>query len=743
MIAKYVVQHESTKSLMVLRPYQYYAVEKILDRVAKGRKNGYIWHTTGSGKTLTSFKTAQAIIENPKVAKAIFVVDRADLDYQTTVEFNEFSPGSVDGTDNTGALVKQLNDPKAKLVVTTLQKLNAALSRQHYRDAIAPIMEERVVFVFDECHRSQFGDSHDRITEGFSRAQLFGFTGTPILKENTVDKRKRTTKTLFHDCLHRYVITDAIRDENVLRFGVEYWGKIKLKDGSDLDDQKVRGIDQKGFYEDQTRIDGVVDWVIANHDRKTHGRQFAAIMCAGSVEALTRTYDAFARKKEAGEHDLKVATIFTFAANEDDEDASGLIGEPDVTGGPVAPQSQHSRDKLSRYVDDYNAMFGANATVKDQKGFYAYYKALAKRMKDRDRKDFVPEQGIDVLLVVNMFLTGFDAKTVNTLYVDKNLRYHGLIQAFSRTNRIIGQKKSQGNIVCFRYLKEKVDEAVTLFSNKDALETVLIAPYESYIDRLNKALAALYGVAAAPGEVDHLPSENEERLFVLAFREVMRLHNVLSSFSEFTFDDLDIDAQTYEDFKSKYLDIHDKVDEGQDGDGRISILDEVDFELELIRRDNINVAYILALLASIAEVQNDPGATKEIAARKKAVLDAIGSEYRLRSKRNLIEEFIAAHLPLHRTADSAKSAFEDFWQDRRGAAFNKICADEGLCPDAFGQLVERYLFAGKLPLSKEVSQASLKPLGIMERRRATERVAGRLTSYVETFDEHMGDLEHV
>ena len=741
MIAKYVVQHESTKTLMVLRPYQYYAVECILDRVAKGRKNGYIWHTTGSGKTLTSFKAAQAIIENPKVSKAIFVVDRADLDYQTTVEFNEFCPGSVDGTDKTATLVRQMNDADTKLVVTTLQKLNNALSRQHHRNTIAKLMDERVVFVFDECHRSQFGDAHRRIIESFPRAQLLGFTGTPILARNAIGKR--TTSDLFQDCLHRYVITDAIRDENVLRFGVEYWGRLKRRDGSLLTDEEISGIDLKGFLESEERIDGVVDWIIENHERKTHGRQFGAIMCTGSVEALTRTYQAFQRKKEAGQHDLRVATIFTFAANEDDEDANGLIGGPDVTGGPVTTQNQHSRDKLAGYVADYNEMFGENASVQDQRGFYAYYKALAKRMKSRDRQDFAPGQGIDILLVVNMFLTGFDAKTVNTLYVDKNLRYHGLIQAFSRTNRILGQKKSQGNIVCFRNLKDRVDDAVTLFSNKDALQEVLMAPYEAYVAWFGEALDVLTQIAETPEDVDGLSSEDEDLAFVHAFRELIRLHNVLSTFSEFSFRDLGIDQQTFEDFKSKYLDIHDKVKGGQGGDAPVSIIGEVDFELELIRRDNINVAYILLLLASIASIQDDPLAAQEISARKKAVFDALGSEDRLRNKRELVEEFMASWLPKLSSREEVKVGFGQFWFEKSTDALDLISHDEHLDRNALVGLIEAYLFSGKEPLSVEIAEASTVKLGLLERRETAKRVKARIVDYVETFEGHLGDLDAV
>lgn len=738
MIAKYVVLHESDQVLMVLRPYQYYAVERILDRVMKGRKNGYIWHTTGSGKTLTSFKASQVIVENPKVAKVVFVVDRADLDYQTTKEFNYFSPGSVDGTDNTTALVGQMADPDTKLVVTTIQKLNTAITHERHAAAMEALKDERIVFVFDECHRSQFGDTHKNIVAYFSKAQMFGFTGTPILKENAIGKR--TTANLFEECLHRYVITDAIRDENVLRFSVEYWGKLRRKDGTFIGDEEVSGLDLKEFFESEKRIDGVVDWIIENHHRKTHGRDFSAIMCVGSVDALTKTYEAFQRKKAEGRHDLKVATIFTFAANEEDEDANGLIGEPDVTGGPVSAATQHSRDKLAGYVADYNAMFGTNNSVKDGKAFYVYYKAVAKRMKWRDRKDYIEGQGIDILLVVNMFLTGFDAKTCNTLYVDKNLRYHGLIQAFSRTNRILGQKKSQGNIVCFRNLKAKVDEAIALFSNKNADETILIAPYQEYVDRFNEAVVELLKIAPTPSAVDKLVSEDDILAFVRAFRELIRIRNVLTSFTEFSNDDLSLDAQRFEDFKSKYLDIHDRMKSDQDDDQKASILNEVDFELELIRRDNINVAYILALLASIVEEQREAEDALDTAGKTKTILDLLGSEPRLRSKRELIEEFISTYLPTMKSAEQTNATFESFWAEKRDAAFDSICSEEKLRPQGFAILLEAYQFSGKRPMTDEVIAIMIETPGILQRKPSAERVVSRMVTFIDTFEEGLGDL---
>lgn len=732
MVAKYIVLHESDKVLMVLRPYQYYAVEAIDARVKAGRKNGYIWHTTGSGKTLTSFKAAQLLIENPKVDKVVFVVDRADLDYQTTKEFNHFSDGSVDGTDNTRALVSQLGSGR-KLIVTTIQKLNTAIAR--HETALEAVKDQRVVFIFDECHRSQFGETHKRIVQFFSRAQLFGFTGTPIFADNAVGKQ--TTKDLFAECLHKYVITDAIADENVLRFSVEYWGRLKRKDGS-LIDEDVPAINVKEFFENPDRIEGVVDWIIANHDRKTHSKQFSAMLCVSSVDALITYYEAFKRKREAGKHNLRVATIFTYAANEEDPDADGLIGDPDLNVADL-PVNVHKRDKLESFVADYNAMYQTKESVKDGNGFYTYYNHLSQRLKNRDRKDAQDKDRLDILLVVNMFLTGFDAKKINTLYVDKNLRYHGLIQAFSRTNRILGQLKSQGNVVCFRNLKPNTDQAITLFSNKEAIETILLAPYEDYLDQFNAAVAALRDIASTPGAVDGLKSEVDQLAFVRAFRDLIRLRNVLTSFTEFDAKALDLDAQTFEDYKSKYLDIYDKTKTDNPTDAA-SIIDEVDFELELIQRDEINVAYILALLAAAMEEADslDPKVRDASRAKRKMVAELLGSERHLRSKRELIEKFIEQHMPGLGTGQDVQAAFSDFWNAERLAAIEQVCAAEQIDPSAFRAMIEQYHFSGKRPLQGEIVEAlSVKPK-ILERKSVVERIVGKLLGLVSTFDDGMG-----
>ena len=523
LITKYVVLNESQQMLMVLRPYQYHAVEAIVEQVKNSEKLGYIWHTTGSGKTLTSFKTAQILTQSPHVHKVVFVVDRKDLDFQTIKEFNSFSEGSVDATNNTQKLVRQFGDD-TPLIVTTLQKLNTAIHKDRYAKTMTPLQDKRMVFIFDECHRSQFGDTHKRIREYFPRVQLFGFTGTPIFAENALANvhGKRTTKDLFNECLHKYVITDAIRDENVLKFSVEYIRTVKQKEG--VKDIEVEAIDKAEVMEADERLDAITDYIIANHARKTHGRDFSAIFCVSNIKTLIKYYELFKQKKEAGAHNLKIATIFSYQVNEDDQDADGNI-ETDVTEGANGPVNQHSRDKLESFIQDYNDTYATNFSTDN---FYGYYKDIGKRVKARQ---------IDILLVVNMFLTGFDSKALNTIYVDKNLKYHGLIQAYSRTNRIMGQRKSQGNVVCFRNLKPATDQAIELFANKDAIEEVILQPYEKYVEKFAKAVDQLLKIAPTPDSVNELLTEEDEVKFIQAFRDLIRIKNVLSCFTEFSFND--------------------------------------------------------------------------------------------------------------------------------------------------------------------------------------------------------------
>jgi len=734
MICKYTVLHESDKVLMVLRPYQYYAVEALVDRVKNSNRNGYIWHTTGSGKTLTSFKASQVLVKLPHVHKVLFVVDRNDLDYQTTREFNFYKEGSVDGTDNTAALVRQLGDD-TKLIVTTIQKLNNAIRKKHYLDRIGHLRDKRVVFIFDECHRSQFGETHQRIREFFRESQLFGFTGTPIFAENAVSNQmgKRTTKELFDECLHKYVITNAIRDENVLKFSVEYVGRYKHKEGYEFDlDIPVEDIDTRELIDSPQRLEKIADYILLHHDRKTHRREFTAIFCVSSVENLIRYYEIFRAKKAAGQHDMRVVTIFSYTANEDDRDADGMIGEPDFDISEDTPINRHSREKLDEYIAEYNAMYNTKFSTRDSHQFYNYYKDISKRIKEREKDSFQDKDRVDILLVVNMFLTGFDAKKVNTLYADKNLRHHGLIQAFSRTNRILNEVKSQGNIVCFRNLKPATDDAIALFSNPEAKEIILMEPYEEYVRKFNQAVGKLLAIAPTVRSVDDLPSETEELEFVTAFRELMRLKNILSGFSEFSPEDLALGEQIFEDYKSKYLDIHDKVRTATEKE-KVSILGDVDFELELIHRDEINVAYILKLLGRLHEAE-----AEEKEAQRKSIIDLLGGEVHLRSKKELIERFIRENLPLVEDADDIPEAFDAFWNAEKRKALDQLCAEEGLIREKLYEVIESYIFTGREPLRESVVETLQMKPKLLERGPIVERVTGKIKEWMERFEEGVG-----
>lgn len=720
MIAKYTVLAEN-KTLMLLRPYQYYAAEAIVERVKNSTKNGYIWHTTGSGKTLTSFKASQILVGLPQVHKVVFVVDRNDLDTQTIREFNNFKEGSVDGTDNTKQLVKQFNGDD-QLIVTTIQKLNTAISREHHLKKMDNVKDKKIVFIFDECHRSQFGETHKRITEYFTNHQLFGFTGTPIFADNASGNAlgKRTTAQLFDECLHKYVITDAIKDENVLKFSVEYVGRYRQKnDSANEVDIEVEAIDTRELMESEQRLSKITDYIIANHDRKTHAREFTGMFCISNVDTLTRYYDLFKARKEAGKHNLKIAAIFTYSANEDDKDANGLLDE-DVQIEDTSKLNKHSRDKLESYITDYNQEFGTNFTTKDSTSFYNYYRDIATRVKRRE---------IDVLLVVNMFLTGFDSPLLNTLYVDKNLRYHGLLQAYSRTNRILNEQKSQGNIVVFRNLKKATDDAIGLFSNKDAQEVIFMQPYEAYLAEFNEKLAKLQELTPDPASVDGLVGEEQELDYVMRFRELMRLKNILQSFADFTFEATNMDAQDFEDYKSKYLDIYDKVRSDHEKE-KVSILEDVDFELELIHRDEINVDYIIALLSELV------GASE---LKKAQIIDNLNNTLMgdavLRSKRELIEKFIARSLPKIENPEDVASEFDTYWNTERAQAFEAMCVEEGLMTEELQKLINDYLFTGRKPRRNEIAKTLKDKPKILERDSIITRVSSKLSSFIETFIE--------
>lgn len=724
MITRYIVLNETSKMLMVLRPYQYYATERIIERVKTTDKFGYIWHTTGSGKTLTSFKTAQVLTHLPQIHKVVFVVDRKDLDYQTAKEFNSFSKGSVDGTNNTQTLVHQLAGD-TRLIITTIQKLNNAISNDRYAHRVAHLKDKKMVFIFDECHRSQFGKTHEQIKNFFPKGQMFGFTGTPIFEENagTNEYGKRTTTMLFDKCLHKYVITDAIRDENVLKFSVEYISTFKKKDT--IIDINVEDIDEREVMESPVRMNSIVDYIIEHHDRKTHNRSFTSIFCVSSIKTLIDYYHLFRKKKEEGLHDLKVATIFTYQANEQDKETFDVLDEPLALAAEETPSENvylHSRDSLESFIADYNVSYQTNYNTRDSKLFYDYYNDIAKRVKHRE---------IDVLLVVNMFLTGFDSKYLNTLYVDKNLQYHGLIQAYSRTNRILNELKSQGNIVCFRNLKKNTDDAITLFSNLDAKDEIIMEPFEAYVEKYNEAYKKLLEITPSVDSVNDLQSEDEELQFVQAFREVMRLRNVLNTFTEFDGDETELDEQTFEDYKSKYLDIHDKVK--KPGKEKVSILNDIDFELELIHRDEVNVAYILKLLAKLKEASPE-----DQNKQKERIVELMLGETQLRSKKELIEKFINENLPSIEDVDNIPEQFEAFWSAERKRSIEQITKEENLDPAKFEKVVGDYLFTEKEPLRDDIIGMLHTRPSLKERSSTADRLTQMVKDFVDTFISGLG-----
>ncbi|GIT98803.1 type I restriction endonuclease subunit R [Sulfurovum sp. TSL1] len=729
MICKYIVLAEVPKILMVLRPYQFYAVEAIIDRVENSNKNGYIWHTTGSGKTLTSFKASQILVKLPHVKKVVFVVDRKDLDYQTTKEFNSFSDGSVDGTDNTKILVNQFlgkhKDKKGEykdsdLIITTIQKLNTAISKQRYLKDMESLKEENIVFIFDECHRSQFGETHKNITNFFTNAQLIGFTGTPIFPENAMGNKlgKRTTADLFDEMLHKYVITDAISDDNVLKFSVEYVGRYKEKEGSATNiDIEVEDIDTKELLESEERLGKIVDYVIANHPRKTHSKEFNAMMCMSSVDMLIKYYEVFKSRS----HNLKIATIFSYSANEEDRDANGIYDLDESDGAHIDEEhiNKHSREKLDEFIEDYNKMFGTKFSTKDSQSFYNYYNDISKRVKQKE---------LDILLVVNMFLTGFDSPRLNTLYVDKNLKYHGLIQAYSRTNRILNEQKSQGNIVCFRNLKKATDDAIALFSNKDAKDIILMKPYEEYVKKFNDAFMELIKIAPSVNSVDELIDEEKQLEFIKAFRELMRIKNILEGFSDFKWSDLSMSEQQFEDYKSKYLDLYERIKSNRsEGGEKVSILEDVDFELELIHKDEINVLYILKLLAKYKDAKES-----DKHSQRENINNILNSNPQLRSKRELIERFIDENLD-GIDIDSIDDEFEKFWEEEKIKAFEEICEEENLIKESVKELIDTYLYDERKPLKDDIAKTLKVKPKLLERKKIIPRVLDRLVNFVDKF----------
>ena len=719
-IGKYIVLHEGDKCLMVLRPYQFYAVEKILDRVVNSNDNGYIWHTTGAGKTLTSFKAAQLVAELHDIDKVMFVVDRHDLDTQTQAEYEAFEPGAVDSTDNTDELVKRLHS-NSKIIITTIQKLNAAVTKQWYSSRIEEIRHSRIVMIFDECHRSHFGDCHKNIVKFFDNTQMFGFTGTPIFVENAVDGH--TTKEIFGNNLHKYLIKDAIADENVLGFLVEYY-----HGNADVDNA------------DQNRMTEIAKFILNNFNKSTFDGEFDALFAVQSVPMLIRYYKLFKSLNPK----IRIGAVFTYAANSSQDDA--LTGMN--TGGYVS-DSTGEADELQAIMDDYNDMFGTSFTTEN---FRAYYDDINLRMK----KKKADMKSLDLCLVVGMFLTGFDSKKLNTLYVDKNMDYHGLLQAFSRTNRVLNEKKRFGKIVCFRDLKSNVDASIKLFSNSNNLEDIVRPPFNEVKKNYQELTTNFLEQYPTPSSIDLLQSEKDKKLFILAFRDVIKKHAEIQVYDEFEDDaaDLGMTEQQFMDFRSKYLDIYDtfaggcKPSEGNqtpDEDTEStetsteSGIDDIDFCLELLHSDIINVTYILELIADLNPYSAD---YKE---KRTYIIDTMIKDAELRNKAKLIDGFIQQNVDDDRDNFMArKQKFDgtsdleerlnDYISTERNNAIDALAKDEGLDVSILNHYLSEYDYLQKE--QPEIIQEALKEkhLGLIKTRKSLTRVMDRLRSIIRIFN---------
>ncbi|WP_372466603.1 type I restriction endonuclease subunit R [Microbacterium maritypicum] len=708
------------RDLLVMRPYQIVATERILQRIdiATNYKRlgtveagGYVWHTTGSGKTLTSFKTAQLASKLSSVDKVLFVVDRKDLDYQTMREYDRFEKGAANSNASTAVLKKQLEDSNARIIITTIQKLSNFIRANKGHE----IYSGHVVIIFDECHRSQFGDMHTDITRAFKRYNLFGFTGTPIFAANSGsggNPQLKTTEQAFGDKLHTYTIVDAITDKNVLPFRIDYINTVKV--GSP-DDKQVSGVEAEKALLDSRRLAQIVEYTLEHFDQKTRRassyehsvvtnvtesvrtrqraealrekkrvRGFNAIFATASIEAAQRYYLEFKsqQKELTPDRRLKVGVIFSYGANDapvddilDDEafDTEGLSGD--------------AREFLESAIKDYNGYFGTSYDTSADK-FQNYYKDLSQRMKNRE---------IDLVIVVNMFLTGFDATTMNTLFVDKNLRSHGLIQAYSRTNRILNSVKTYGNIVSFRNLEDATNAALELFGNKDARGVVLLKPYQDYYaDYAEKVVHLLQRFPLG----HQIVGEEAQKDFIALFGAILRLQNILTSFDDFEGQD-PLSERQAQDYRSLYLDFYAEFRRDRDSDKEL-INDDVVFEIELIKQVEINVDYILMLVEKYRASFGD-GDDKEIRAEIARAVDASPS---LRSKRDLVEDFV--------DSVSVTGAVDEQWQAfvaaKREAELESLIADQKLRPDETRAFIDAAFRDGQFRTSGTAIMKILRPV---------------------------------
>ncbi len=678
-IARYMILNQTEKMLLVMRPYQIYAVENIVSRALDTNNNGYVWHTTGSGKTITSFKTSQILAKEPSINQVFFLVDRKDLDKQTLDEFNKFKPGCVDLTNNTDKLIEQMKDSTKDLIVTTIQKMANACSNPKYASILEKYKDLKTVFIIDECHRSQFGDMHRQISKTFTNAQYFGFTGTPRFKENP-SQDGRSTADIFEKCLHTYLIKDAIKDGNVLGFSVDYMKFVDYNSNQTEEDVMVEGIDTEEVFMADDRVRLIAQDIIDHHNTKTRERKYNALFTVSSIPLLVKYYNMF----KSLNHDLKIGAIFTYGANED-----------------LDKNPEHSRESLDKIIDDYNKMYNTNFSSST---FDAYFRDICKKIKNTE---------IDIVIVVNMLLTGFDAKRLNTLYVDKSLKYHDLIQAFSRTNRVESETKPFGNIVCYRTTKERVDEAVKLFSQTDNIDTVIMAPYEDYLNKFKVAVSELLKITPVVDSVDSLEREEDIKAFIVAFRTVAKLLVSLKTFNEFDLDndDTELNDQMFEDYKSKYYELYRRLSNDKE---KSSILNDITFSLELIQTDKINVSYILNLIRNV-DLTNEQQKKKDIEDIESKLVNITDDELFL--KADLIKSFLKSILPTLKEDDSIDEALDKHMNVEREKEIEKFSEDNNINLDNLKEIIDEYEYSGIFPdslIGKSIDAPFLKKISIIE-----------------------------
>ncbi|MBL4953099.1 type I restriction endonuclease subunit R [Neobacillus sp. YIM B02564] len=758
-LTKYCI-FTSEDLLLVMRPYQIAAAERILSRIVVSTNykkmgttaaGGYIWHTTGSGKTLTSFKTAQLASALPYIDKVLFVVDRKDLDYQTMKEYDRFEKGAANGNTSTRVLQRQLEDRdekgnphEYKIIVTTIQKLDIFIRKNKQHD----IYKKHVVLIFDECHRSQFGEMHQAITKSFKNYHIFGFTGTPIFAANASSGGNpllRTTEQAFGEKLHTYTIVDAINDGNVLPFRIDFINTIKMPDY--VNDKKVYSIDREKALADPQRISEIVSYVLEHFDQKTKRNSyytfsakweeadkhnpkkmiekretrrvagFNSIFAAASIPMAIRYYNEFKKQIAEKNRNLTIATIFSFSANEEEPD--GLLPEEDFN---MENLDQSSRDFLEAAIRDYNSTFSTNYDTSSDK-FQNYYKDLSLRVKNRE---------IDILIVVNMFLTGFDATTLNTLWVDKNLRQHGLIQAFSRTNRILNSVKTYGNIVCFRDLKEETDKAIALFGNKDAGGIVLLKTFDEYYKGYDEKGEHKPGYAELIATLttqyplgQPILGEEAEKDFIRLYGAILRLRNILTSFDDFEGNEI-LSERDFQDYQSIYIDLYQEYRKGADGD-KETINDDIVFEIELVKQIEVNIDYILML---VAKYQKSNCKDKTILT---TIDKAINSSIELRSKKELIERFIEQV----NVSTKVDEDWRKFLHERKEADITAIIEEERLKPEETRRFIDNAFRDGMLKTTGTAIDKIMPPVSRFGGGRAAKK-QGIIEKLMLFFEKYLG-----